>query len=458
MNTYKDIWIEVLEAVRPYVSQTGFSAWLSGEKNGYLEFTDFKDNTVFLHCPNDIQINIIKSQYIDKLKKAFEEIMGFPVEIELVLDKKPAVEPEPKQKNENKNIYPLPEDKQEQFTFETFVEGPSNKFAYRAAMAVAKDPGGHIRHDHSYGNYNPLFIYGKSGLGKTHILNAICYEIRKNFPDMKIVYMRSEDFLNEFLNALDRKATDEFHMKFRNIDVLLIDDIQFIAGKVQTEEEFFHTFNSLIENGKQIVLTSDRPPKEIQSLTERLVSRFVSGILADIQSPEYETRCLIIKNKAMMLNLNISNEVVEYIANKIKTNIRQLEGTVKKLSALNEITNKEPTIAIAQKVIKDVIDDDIPPIPVTIEKIIEEVSRMQGIPVDEIKSSKQKANISLARKMCMYIMREVTTLTLEQIGEEFDKNYSTVIYSLKEISKKMEEDSKLERKINDIINNVKTND
>ncbi len=458
MNTYKDIWIEVLEAVRPYVSQTGFSAWLSGEKNGYLEFTDFKDNTVFLHCPNDIQINIIKSQYIDKLKKAFEEIMGFPVEIELVLDKKPAVEPEAKQKNENKNIYPLPEDKQEQFTFETFVEGPSNKFAYRAAMAVAKDPGGHIRHDHSYGNYNPLFIYGKSGLGKTHILNAICYEIRKNFPDMKIVYMRSEDFLNEFLNALDRKATDEFHMKFRNIDVLLIDDIQFIAGKVQTEEEFFHTFNSLIENGKQIVLTSDRPPKEIQSLTERLVSRFVSGILADIQSPEYETRCLIIKNKAMMLNLNISNEVVEYIANKIKTNIRQLEGTVKKLSALNEITNKEPTIAIAQKVIKDVIDDDIPPIPVTIEKIIEEVSRMQGIPVDEIKSSKQKANISLARKMCMYIMREVTTLTLEQIGEEFGKNYSTVIYSLKEISKKMEEDSKLERKINDIINNVKTND
>ena len=458
MNTYKDIWIEVLEAVRPYVSQTGFSAWLSGEKNGYLEFTDFKDNTVFLHCPNDIQINIIKSQYIDKLKKAFEEIMGFPVEIDLVLDKKPAVEPEPKQKNENKNIYPLPEDKQEQFTFETFVEGPSNKFAYRAAMAVAKDPGGHIRHDHSYGNYNPLFIYGKSGLGKTHILNAICYEIRKNFPDMKIVYMRSEDFLNEFLNALDRKATDEFHMKFRNIDVLLIDDIQFIAGKVQTEEEFFHTFNSLIENGKQIVLTSDRPPKEIQSLTERLVSRFVSGILADIQSPEYETRCLIIKNKAMMLNLNISNEVVEYIANKIKTNIRQLEGTVKKLSALNEITNKEPTIAIAQKVIKDVIDDDIPPIPVTIEKIIEEVSRMQGIPVDEIKSSKQKANISLARKMCMYIMREVTTLTLEQIGEEFGKNYSTVIYSLKEISKKMEEDSKLERKINDIINNVKTND
>lgn len=274
---------------------------------------------------------------------------------------------------------------------------------------------------------------------------------------MKILYLRSEDFVNEFVNALRQKTVDDFHLKFRNIDVLLIDDIQFIGGKERMEEEFFHTFNSLIENGKQIVLTSDRPPKEIQSLTERLCTRFEMGILADIQSPEYETRCAIIKNKAVLLNLSISNEVVEYIAEKIKTNIRQLEGTVKRLSALNELTNREPSIALAQKVIKDVIDDDIPPIPVTVERIIEEVSRMQGVPAEEIKSTRQKANISLARKMCMYIMREVTTLTLEQIGEEFGKNYSTVIYSLKEISKKMEEDSKIERKINDIINNVKTN-
>ena len=457
MDTYNDIWQEVLECVRPYVSQTGFSAWLSGEKNGYLKFTEFENNTVYLHCQNDMKIRIIESQYIDNLKKAFEEVMGFPVEIKLVLDEKSVMDVDPEPKKEDENRYPVPEDKQEQFTFETFIEGPSNKFAYRAAIAVAKDPGGHIRRDHSYGNYNPLFIYGKSGLGKTHILNAICYEIRKNFPDMKILYLRSEDFVNEFVNALRQKTVDDFHLKFRNIDVLLIDDIQFIGGKEIMEEEFFHTFNSLIENGKQIVLTSDRPPKEIQSLTERLCTRFEMGILADIQSPEYETRCAIIKNKAVLLNLSISNEVVEYIAEKIKTNIRQLEGTVKRLSALNELTNREPSIALAQKVIKDVIDDDIPPIPVTVERIIEEVSRMQGVPAEEIKSTRQKANISLARKMCMYIMREVTTLTLEQIGEEFGKNYSTVIYSLKEISKKMEEDSKIERKINDIINNVKTN-
>ena len=323
-------------------------------------------------------------------------------------------------------------------------------------MAVAEDPGGHIKQNLSYGNYNPLFIYGKSGLGKTHILNAICCEIKKKFPEMKILYVRAEDFANEFIKALGQKNVDDFRLKFRNIDVLLIDDIQFIGGKDRTEEEFFHTFNSLIENGKQIVLTSDRPPKEIQSLTERLCSRFEYGLLADIQSPEYETRCAIIKNKAQLLGFDINKDVVEYIAEKIKTNIRQLEGTTRKLYAMSNLTGHPATIALAQKVIKDVIDDEIPPVPVTIERILEEVSRTQGISIEDIRSSKQKANISQARKMCMYIIREVTNLTYEQIGNEFNKNYSTVIYSIKEISKNIEKDSKLERKINDIINNVKT--
>ena len=244
-----------------------------------------------------MKIRIIESQYIDNLKKAFEEVMGFPVEIKLVLDEKSVMDVDPEPKKEDENRYPVPEDKQEQFTFETFIEGPSNKFAYRAAIAVAKDPGGHIRRDHSYGNYNPLFIYGKSGLGKTHILNAICYEIRKNFPDMKILYLRSEDFVNEFVNALRQKTVDDFHLKFRNIDVLLIDDIQFIGGKERMEEEFFHTFNSLIENGKQIVLTSDRPPKEIQSLTERLCTRFEMGILAIFRALNMKHDALLSKIK-----------------------------------------------------------------------------------------------------------------------------------------------------------------
>ena len=452
METYNDIWLAVLEFCRPEISKTGYDMWLKNNENDYIKLSKFENNTVFLNISGEMRMNIVKGHYGDLIKRAFESVMGFPVEVEYILDEPLKKENEQTEKKEvieeiNTNY---------QFTFDTFIEGLSNRFAYRAAIAVAEDPGGHIKQNLSYGNYNPLFIYGKSGLGKTHILNAICCEIKKKFPEMKILYVRAEDFANEFIKALGQKNVDDFRLKFRNIDVLLIDDIQFIGGKDRTEEEFFHTFNSLIENGKQIVLTSDRPPKEIQSLTERLCSRFEYGLLADIQSPEYETRCAIIKNKAQLLGFDINNDVVEYIAEKIKTNIRQLEGTTKKLYAMSNLTGHPATIALAQKVIKDVIDDEIPPVPVTIERILEEVSRTQGISIEDIRSSKQKANISQARKMCMYIIREVTNLTYEQIGNEFNKNYSTVIYSIKEISKNIEKDSKLERKINDIINNVKT--
>ena len=452
METYNDIWLAVLEFCRPEISKTGYDMWLKNNENDYIKLSKFENNTVFLNISGEMRMNIVKGHYGDLIKRAFESVMGFPVEVEYILDEPLKKENEQTEKKEvieeiNTNY---------QFTFDTFIEGPSNRFAYRAAIAVAEDPGGHIKQNLSYGNYNPLFIYGKSGLGKTHILNAICCEIKKKFPEMKILYVRAEDFANEFIKALGQKNVDDFRLKFRNIDVLLIDDIQFIGGKDRTEEEFFHTFNSLIENGKQIVLTSDRPPKEIQSLTERLCSRFEYGLLADIQSPEYETRCAIIKNKAQLLGYDINKDVVEYIAEKIKTNIRQLEGTTKKLYAMSNLTGHPATIALAQKVIKDVIDDEIPPVPVTIERILEEVSRTQGISIEDIRSSKQKANISQARKMCMYIIREVTNLTYEQIGNEFNKNYSTVIYSIKEISKNIEKDSKLERKINDIINNVKT--
>lgn len=452
METYNDIWLAVLEFCRPEISKTGYDMWLKNNENDYIKLSKFENNTVFLNISGEMRMNIVKGHYGDLIKRAFESVMGFPVEVEYILD-----EPLKKENEQTEKKEVIEEiSTNYQFTFDTFIEGPSNRFAYRAAIAVAEDPGGHIKQNLSYGNYNPLFIYGKSGLGKTHILNAICCEIKKKFPEMKILYVRAEDFANEFIKALGQKNVDDFRLKFRNIDVLLIDDIQFIGGKDRTEEEFFHTFNSLIENGKQIVLTSDRPPKEIQSLTERLCSRFEYGLLADIQSPEYETRCAIIKNKAQLLGFDINNDVVEYIAEKIKTNIRQLEGTTKKLYAMSNLTGHPATIALAQKVIKDVIDDEIPPVPVTIERILEEVSRTQGISIEDIRSSKQKANISQARKMCMYIIREVTNLTYEQIGNEFNKNYSTVIYSIKEISKNIEKDSKLERKINDIINNVKT--
>lgn len=458
LETYDEIWEAVLAYCRPYVSETSLTLWLNT-----MKFTDIENNIVTLMCSSPVKKKIVIEQFSPLLHEAFENVLGFKCEInfdseKFFFDENDTIEGNMERAKEiGKKVLALTEiDDTYPFTFETFVEGPSNKFAYRAAKAVAADPGGHINQNHSYGNYNPLFIYGKSGLGKTHILNAICHEIQKNFPEMKILYVRAEDFTNEFINALGRKTVDEFHDKFRNIDILLMDDVQFIGGKVQTEEEFFHTFNSLIERGKQIVLTSDRPPKEIQSLTERLCSRFENGLLADIQPPEYETRCAIIKNKAALLNFDMSDEMVDFIAQKIKTNIRQLEGTTKKLHAVVTIKEVKPTIALAQQVIKDVLDDEIPPIPDTIQRVLEEVSRTEAVSIDDIKSSKQKAQIAHARKMCMYIIREVTNLTLEAIGNEFGKNYSTVIYSINEIEKKMQTDSKLNRKINDIISNLKS--
>ena len=316
------------------------------------------------------------------------------------------------------------------------------------AYAVAESPAS---------TYNPLFIYGNSGLGKTHLLNAICYEVKKKFPDMNILYIRAEQFVNEFMQALQYKTTDEFHDKFRNsIDLLLIDDIQFIAGKQQTIEEFFHTFDTLVFAGKQVVITSDRPPREIQSITDRLKSRFEDGLLADIQPPEYETRCEIIKRKAMMLNFEIPDPVIDYIADKVKSNIRQLEGTVKKIKAKYYLDGEKPTINSVQGIISDILNNDAPP-EVTVERIIDEVARTYGVSADEIRSQKNRsANISNARHIAIYVTRELTTLSMVAIGEEFgNRHYSTIIYTIQKVQKMMEKDRKVKEIIDDTIKNIR---
>jgi len=446
METYNDIWNAVLEYCKGKVSETGYKLWLTT-----VEIGGFENNSFVLIMGSAVKKKIVMEQYGNLIEEALEQVLGFKINVEYrykqsIFDE---VEEEKKEEESNKIL------DNEQFTFKTFIEGPSNRFAYRAAIAVAENPGGMYKNDSSYLNYNPLFIYGKSGLGKTHILNAICYEIRRKFPEMRILYVRTEDFANEFINALSKKTVDEFHDKFRNIDILLIDDIQFIGGKERTEEEFFHTFNALVENGKQVVLTSDRPPKEIKSLTERLCSRFERGLLADIQSPEYETRCAIIKYKAKMIGFDISDSVVSFVAEKIKTNIRQLEGTTIKLHAMSQLSGEKPNIALAQKVIKDVLDET-QPVPVTIEKIVEEVSRTEGISIDDIYGKKQKANITHARKIAMYIIREVTNSSYEAIGEKFGKHHSTVMYNIQQISEEMEKDSRLNLVITDMINNIKS--
>lgn len=448
MDSYNDIWDAVLAYCKERVNETAYNLWIK-----IIEFTSFEVPNVTLCFPKQMYMDVSVPQYGSLLEEAFENVLGFKVHIGYICKEESKVDSYPKLLYQDERH--LEDYRNEQFTFENFIVGPSNRFAYAAAKAVASDPGSILSKGADFRNYNPLFIYGNSGLGKTHILNAICHEVEKNFPDMNIMYIRAEQFANEFVQALQNKTTDEFHAKFRNnIDVLLIDDIQFIAGKDATEEEFFHTFDSLVYGGKQVVLTSDRPPKDIQSLTDRLKSRFEDGLLADIQAPEYETRCAIIKRKAKLLNFKIDDPVVEYIAEKIKSNIRQLEGVTKKLYALCDISGHSPTIALAQSVVK-VIMEDTQPLPVTIQRIVDEVSRTTGVSVEDIYSKIQKANISHARKMTFYIVRKVTSMSYEDIGAEFKKHHSTVMYNINQIEEEIERDSKLARQINDIISNVK---
>jgi len=442
MENFEELWQNVLLYCQARITDTAYNLWLS-----QIEIGNFEHGIAHLHFSNAFKKNTVVQQYNELLHEAFEAVAGFPVDILYYA-------PEDFIPDEQLNQQNLADFKNEIFTFDNFIVGNSNKFAYTAAKAIAGDPGGQINKGGGIANYNPLFIYGNSGLGKTHLLNAISYEIKRNYPDMKVVYIKSEDFLNEFLASLASKNTEEFREKYRNIDVFLVDDIQFIAGKESTEWEFFHTFNSLVDNGKQVVLTSDRPPKDIQSIIDRLRGRFESGLIADIQTPEYETRCAIIKRKAELLDFEIPDTVVSYIAERIKSNIRQLEGITKKLYAMCTFSKQIPNISLAQTAIKDVLND-VQPIPVTIQHIVDEVSRTTGVSVEDIYSKKHTANITDARKMCCYIIREVTGISFEVIGNEFNMNHSSVMYNIKKFREKMDTNSMLNSQVMDIINNIK---
>ena len=332
------------------------------------------------------------------------------------------------------------------YTFDTFIVGSSNKFAHAAAMAVATNLSS---------NYNPLFIHGPSGLGKTHLLMAICNEVNRNHPDLKILYVQGEEFTNELIDAIRNENTAGFHDKYRSADVLLVDDIQFIAGKESTQEEFFHTFNTLWQAGKQIVLTSDRPPREIRTLEERLRTRFEWGLMADISAPDFETRIAIIRRKAELLDFEIPDDVAQYIANRIKSNIRQLEGAVKKLKAYKLMIGASPSIALAQNAIKDILNDN-QPVAITVERIIDEVSRTFGVSSADIRSNRRTAAISNARQVAIYIVREVTQMSMAAIGQEFGgRDHSTIVYANSQVEKQMASDRKYKETIEDIIKNIR---
>ena len=446
MNTMNDLWQSVLDFIKGKINETVYKVWFDE-----IEIIDFQNGTAKLLFSSDFKKKTVYHEYDSLIKEAFKAICGFDCEIEYVCIDEMANKPNSLTSLDIEDL------RNSTFTFENFISGPSNKFAYTAAKAVASNPAGIINNSINVADYNPLFIYGASGLGKTHLLNAISHEVQEKYPDLVIKYVSAEEFANEFIAALGDKTVNEFHDKYRNnIDVLLVDDIQFIAGKTQTEEEFFHTFNSLVDGGKQVVLTSDRPPKEIHSLTDRLRSRFVSGLLADIQTPEFETRCAIIKRKAQLLNFNIDDSVVEFIAHSVKSNIRQLEGITKKLHAKCIFGDQTtPNIALAKTAINEIVTDETPPLPVTIKRVVDEVSRTTGVSVEDIYSKKRTANIANARKMSFYIIRNVTDMPYSKIGEEFNKDHTTVMYNIEEMEKILSSNSSLNSKVLDIINNIK---
>lgn len=448
MTSLFDIYKMVVDnCVKEYdLSDTARDIWLDP-----LVPVKMDGNVFVLATDIEFKRDTLNSLYVPYIEEQLKKILGVPVKAEIIVDSGIVGNKQPISKLINAEpIHDTIEsiNNKVTYTFDNFIVGPSNNLAFVAAKAVSKK-----QHE----KFNPLFIYGESGLGKTHLLSAIQFEMKKNFPGINIIYIPAETFTNEFLHSISVNNVEEFDKKYRSADALLIDDIQFIAGKDQTEEKFFHIFNELYNQNKVIVLTSDRPAKEIKSISDRLRTRFSKGLIADVKPPEYETRLAIIQQKADLLNFSIGEEVIDYIATKLKSNIRQIEGVVTKLNALYMVSQMKPTITVAQNVIKEIVTDH-QPIPVTIDKIINEVGKVYNIDPDEMRSQRRTANISQARKVAIYIIQEVTGLPYEAIGQEFNgRDHSTVVYAIKSIKEEMERDSSFRSIVEDITKNIKTN-
>lgn len=448
MNSFADVF-EMMKQSLP-ISDTARKCFIDPIKPIKLN-----NNKVILYVNNPFERQIITENYMEMFLSQFKDILGFEVEIEILTNE----DLTPEQRIRFSEPIPELEDDEDmtkklettlansnyQHTFDTFIVGDSNKLAYSACKAVTQGQGG---------QYNPLFIYSEPGLGKTHLLSAVKNEVEAKNPRAKILFVSAENFINEFVNSLHNKTNDEFKAKYRTCDMLLVDDVQFFSGKQESQTELFHTFNELHKLGKQIILTSDRPPKEINNIEERLKTRFEWGLLADIGTPEFETRLAIIKRKAELLNMHIPNNVMEFMADKLKKNIRQLEGAIIKMNALTLVTSVPPTISMAQNVIKDVLTDQ-QPVPVTVEKIIDEVSHIYNVTSEEIISQKRSSQISTARQVAMYVVNRVTGLSYTAIGQEFGgRDHSTVVYAINKVKSIIKKNPNYKATIDDLLKNM----
>lgn len=432
-----DIWSAVCEECKRTISDVAFNCFFKDLRPVSLNAGEF-----VISINNDYMRGVVEQNYTEILEKALKFIMGVDMRVKIIY----VDDEEEIRKAEQFSDGLTFEDF---FTFSNFVVGSTNRFAHAASLAVANN--------YSI-KYNPLVIYGPSGVGKTHLMLAIKNQIKRNYPQKKIEYTRGEDFTNQLIKALqDGKlglgTIDDFRIKYRSVDVLLIDDIHFIAGKEQTQEEFFNTFNTLLHNNKQIVVTLDRPPKEIKTLDDRIRSRFESGLFADITPPDFETRVGIIQKKAEKMGIEIEESLVFYIADHIKVNTRQLEGVVKKLQAYISIQNKVPNISAVQGFIRDVISDTQPE-PVKIEKIIAEVAKTYNVSESDILSNRRTQALALARQVAMYIARETTNLSYKAIGESFGKDHTTVLYNVNRIEEFLKDKPYEKELVDDIIKNL----
>lgn len=442
MNNSEKAWESARKIIKSQVSEVAYETWIKD-----LKYIGLKSGSAILYTSSTYHRDIIVKRFESILKSSFEEVLGRPCSItvctkdELDTQKVPETPTSPIE-----NLVKKETENDDFFTFDNFIVGGSNKFAHAASIAVANNPGG---------AYNPLFIYGNSGLGKTHLLKAIKNEIEKNNPKLKVAFVTCEDFTNEFLELLRAGKGPEFRNRYRPVDVLLIDDIQFIGGKESTEEEFLNTFNSLYEKNKQIVMASDRPPKEIQSLADRLRTRFESGLLADIQQPDYETRVAIVKKKGTNYDTDIPDEVAEYIATRLKNNTRQLEGAVKKLVAYHMLSGETLSLSMAQTAIKDILVEEADSY-ISEESILEEVSRTFQVSVEDICGTQQTQDIAKARQVAALVMQKVTNLSTKSIGNALGgRDHSTIVYSIRKIENTMQSNPKLRSTVNDIIKNIK---
>ena len=432
MNSLNDIWDKIIEILSHQLTATAINTWFSD-----CTPVDIEDSRLVLHTTSDFKRDIINSRFGDTIKAALSDLFSCDFDL-LILSGDEISDFAIKKKVDNS----LPE--MAGYTFDRFIVGNSNKFAHAAAIAVAENPGK---------TYNPLFIYGNSGLGKTHLLLAIGQQIHEKIPEKSIAYIKGDEFTNQLVKSIKDGTAEEFRQKYRNVDLFLVDDIQFIAGKQQTQNEFFHTFNNIYEAGHQIVITSDRPPLEMSILDDRLRTRFEGGLMADIQPPDLETRMAITRNKAGQLGLLLSDDAVEYIANNITANIRQIEGVIKRLTAYKEILDDIITIDSVKRAIKDVIriGTYIP----TPESIIRETARYYSLKPEDLRGQSRSKNTAMARQVSMYLMRSLTNLSLKDIGAEYeDRNHATVLSSIRKVEDLLKTDPAMAGTVRDITSNI----